>query len=408
MVGAEVGDVKALDANGQFAHPERVAQRAQGLDAAGPAVLAAQAVLIHRQPRVALGQLAQPAHVAAPGDPHLDLRSAPLAQRLGQQAGALLHVGADDDRPRHRRRGGVVLADELLADVGQAALALVVEVKALALGEDPVADLEDLRVGVGALDRDADQVRGADRAAGDLLALEQRADGPQPVAVEGGPFVVMGLCGGGHLGLLVALDLAVAARQEVDDRVDVATVLLAVDVADAGRPAALDVVVEAGVAGAPARLGPLARPVLEQLAQQVERLPHPLGARKRPEVGAVGSVTLAGEVDAGVVLVEADADVGIGLVVAQADVEARPVALDEVLLREQGLGLVCSDEELDALDAAGEALVASGEVRGDPLADRPCLPDVEDLAVLGVEQVDAGRVGQPLPLVGDSLVTAEL
>ena len=193
MIGAEVGDVKALDADRQLAHPERVAQRAQGLDAAGPAMLAAQAVLVQRQPRVALGQLAQAAHVAAAGDPHLDLGAAPLAQRLGQQAGALLHVGADDDRPRHRRRGRVVLADELLADVGEPALALVVEVEALALGEDPVADLEDLRVGVGALDGDADQVGGADRAAGDLLALEQRPDRPQPVAVEGGPLVVVGL-----------------------------------------------------------------------------------------------------------------------------------------------------------------------------------------------------------------------
>ena len=52
--------------------------------------------------------------------------------------------------------------------------------------------------------------------------------------------------------------------------------------------------------------------------------------------------------------------------------------------------------------------VAAGEVRGDALADRPRLADVEDLAVLGVEEVDAGRVGQPVPLVGDALLAAEL
>ena len=95
------------------------------------------------------------------------------------------------------------------------------------------------------------------------------------------------------------------------------------DVADAGRPAALDVVVEAGAAGAPARLGALAGAELEQFAEQVERLAHPLGAREGAEVGAVGAVLLAGEVDPRVVLVEADRDVGVGLVVAQADVEAR-------------------------------------------------------------------------------------
>ncbi len=54
----------------------------------------------------------------------------------------------------------------------------------MALGEHPVADLEDLRVGVLAVDRDADQVGGLERLAGDPLALHQRAHGGQPVAVD--------------------------------------------------------------------------------------------------------------------------------------------------------------------------------------------------------------------------------
>ena len=194
-----------------------------------------------------------------------------------------------------------------------------------------------------------------------------------------------------HLRLLVGLDLAVAAGEEVDDRVDVAPVLVLADVADAGRPAALDVVVEAGAAGAAAGLGSLAGAELEQLAEQVERLPHPLGAGEGAEVGAAGAVLLAGEVDARVVLVEADADVGVGLVVAQADVEARPVALDEALLGEQRLGLVGGDEDVDPVDPRGEAGLAAGEVRGDPLADRARLADVEQLAARVVEEVDAGR-----------------
>ena len=137
------------------------------------------------------------------------------------------------------------------------ALGLVVEVEALALGEDAVADLEDLGVGVGALDRDADQVGGADRAAGDPLALEQRADRLQPVAVQRRALELLAPPAASSIfACSLALDLAVAAGEEVDDRVDVAPVLLAVDVADAGRPAALDVVVEAGAAGAAAGLGP--------------------------------------------------------------------------------------------------------------------------------------------------------
>ncbi len=78
------------------------------------------------------------------------------------------------------------------ATSAELALGLVVEVEALALGEDPVADLEDLGVGVGPLGRDADQVGGADRAAGDALALKQRADRLQAVAVQRGPLEFLG------------------------------------------------------------------------------------------------------------------------------------------------------------------------------------------------------------------------
>ena len=261
------------------------------------------------------------------------------------------------------------------------AFGLVVEVEALPLGEDAVAHLEDLGVGVGPLGGDADQVGGADRAAGDPLALEQRLDRLEAVAVQRRALELPRRGGLLHLRLLVGLDLAVAAGEEIDDRVDVAPVLLLADVADAGRPAALDEVVEAGAAGAAPGLGPLAGAELEELAEQVERLPHPLGAREGAEVGAAGAVLLAGEVDARVVLVEADADVGVGLVVAQADVEARAVALDEALLGEQRLGLIGGDEDVDPLDPRGEPRLAAGEMRSDALADRARLADVEQLLV---------------------------
>ena len=112
---------------------------------------------------------------------------------------------------------------------------------------------------------------------------------------------------------------------------------------------------------------------------------------------------LAGEVDARVLLVEADRDVGIGLVVAEADVEPRPVALDEALLGEQRLGLGRGHQELDrGRPRIGELELAAGEVRGDPLADRARLADVEERAAVVVEQVDARGVGQVAPLLGYS------
>ena len=138
-----------------------------------------------------------------------------------------------------------------------------------------------------------------------------------------------------------------SGREEVDDRVDVLAVLLLRDVADAGRPAALDEVVEARAAGRAARLGAVAGAVLEDLAEQVERLAHALGVRERAEVGAAAAVLLAREVDPREVLVQRDRDVGVRLVVAQPDVEARPVLADEVLLGEQRLGLGLGDDEVD-------------------------------------------------------------
>ena len=179
----------------------------------------------------------------------------------------------------------------------------------MALGEDAVADLEHLRVRLGALDRDGDQVGGVERVGGDAAALHQRADRREPVADDRGALVLLVGRRLGHLALEVALDVAVAAGEEVDDRVDLAPVLLAVDVADAGRRAALDVVVEAGHARAPPRLGPLAGAVLEQPAEQVERLADPLRRRVGAEVDPRRAVALAGEVDARELLVEADRDV---------------------------------------------------------------------------------------------------
>ena len=233
-------------------------------------------------------------------------------------------------------------------------LGLVVEVERLAVAQHAVADLEDLGVGLGALDVDGHRVVGAGALVGHPLALQQRAHGLQPVALERRSLVVLLARVEVHAALEVALDLLVAAAEEGDHAVDAAPVLLLGDVADAGRPAALDVVVQARRAGVAAGLGPLAAAQLEDLAQQVEGSPYALGARVGAEVGAVAAVALAREVDAREVLVEADRDVGVRLVVAQPDVEARLVLLDEGLLGEQRLRLGGDHERLDVVDLVGQ------------------------------------------------------
>ena len=123
MLGPEVGDVEALDADRQPLEAERLLERGERVDALLAAALAAEAVLRERQRRVSLRQLAQPPLAAALGDPHLDGGAAARAERVVEQLRALAHRRADDDEPGHGRRRGVVLGEELLGDLGLVAAA---------------------------------------------------------------------------------------------------------------------------------------------------------------------------------------------------------------------------------------------------------------------------------------------
>ncbi len=85
MLGAEVGDVVALDPDRDLVHAERLRELGERLGPLAAAALTAQLVLGQRQLRVALGELAQPPLVAALGGADLDGGAAALGQRLGEQ-----------------------------------------------------------------------------------------------------------------------------------------------------------------------------------------------------------------------------------------------------------------------------------------------------------------------------------
>ena len=72
MLAADVRDVESLDADRQAVHPERLLEGGHRVHALLPAPLASQPVLGERETCVPLGQLAEPAQVAALGDPYLD------------------------------------------------------------------------------------------------------------------------------------------------------------------------------------------------------------------------------------------------------------------------------------------------------------------------------------------------
>ena len=205
--------------SGSGVEPERLLQPVQRLDALLAPALGLELLAVEREPRVALGQLEDPPLVAALGRADLDARAAPLAERRRQLV-AVLDPRLDDDLRRDRHLVGVVLVDELGGHHALRGLGDVLEVERLAVGEHPVADLEDLGVGVGAVDGHRDGVERPDRLVGDPLALHDRLHRAQPVARQRGVLVVLLLGGELHLGLELALDLAVAPGQEGDDAVD--------------------------------------------------------------------------------------------------------------------------------------------------------------------------------------------
>jgi hypothetical protein len=89
-VGAhEVRDVEALDPQRQHVEPERVLQAVERLDALLALALVLELLLVEGEDRVALGQLEDPALVAALGRAHLHLGPALLAQRRGDDLGVL-------------------------------------------------------------------------------------------------------------------------------------------------------------------------------------------------------------------------------------------------------------------------------------------------------------------------------
>ena len=80
MGGAEVGDVEALDANRKRVHRKRLTKIVERVDALLAAPLSPKLVLLERELRVSLGQLVDPALVAAARMAHLDGAAAPLLE----------------------------------------------------------------------------------------------------------------------------------------------------------------------------------------------------------------------------------------------------------------------------------------------------------------------------------------
>ena len=278
--------------------------------------------------------------------------------------------------------------------------------EAVAVDHLAPAEREDLHRRPRTLGGNADDVDRARLAAVCALTLRELLDREEPVAVARRMLEALLLGRLAHPLLEGAHDRLRVAGEELDHLVDQLAVELRRDVAHARRVTALDVVVEAGNAGVPARLRALAGPELEDAVEHVERLAYLLRVRVRAEVDDSTAVALAGEHDARVLVLDGDGDVRERLVVAQPDVERRPVPLDEVLLEMERLDLAAGDDHLEVGDAADEvrdrrAGVATSllEVRANPRAQRLRLADVQHGAVLVAEEVDPRPGRETLQLV---------
>ena len=272
----------------------------------------------------------------------------------------------------------------------------------------PAPQREDLDGGARALGGDPDHVDRARLAPVRALPLGEVLDREEPVPVAGR--VLEALVRGrlAHPALESPHDRLRVAREELDHLVDQLAVELLRDVADAGRVAALDVVVEARDSGVSPRLRPFAGAELEDAVEHVERLPHLLRVGVGPEVDDAAPVSLAREHDARELVLDGDGDVRERLVVAEADVVRRPVPLDEVLLEVERLDLGAGDDHLEVVDSGDESrdrlagVAASGlEVRAHAWAQRLRLADVEHAALGVAKEVDARLRGQAFQLVAD-------
>ena len=171
------------------------------------------------------------------------------------------------------------------------------------------------------------------------------------------------------------------------------------DIADAGRRTALDLVQQAG----PRAVGIDAVGAGAQQEGLLQRVDGAVHRTRRGEGAIVVALAVARTAMLGELrhrMVAGDEDVGKGLVVAQHHVEARLQLLDEIGFEQQCFGFGTGGDELHVAgerdhgrDAAG--VVAEARVVRHAVPQVACLADIDDVALGVVHAVDAGLAGQP-------------
>ena len=263
----------------------------------------------------------------------------------------------------------------------------------------PAADEEDLDAGVAPVGRTGHDVQVAPLVA-DVLLFLHAAQAGDLVADLGGLLVAQLGRDALHL-FYPGVDHRPAPALEEHHRVvDIDGVFRGAHVADAGRGAALDLVLQAGPGAVPEE-AVLALAHAEQLLQQVQALAHGAAAGVRSEVASLAAPRTPVEREPRKLLVRREVDVGVALVIAQQDVVARPELLDEVVLQQQGLALGVGHRDLDAGDLADQCLRLDAEpglaeVARHALLQVARLADIEHLAARIQHAIDTRPGGEGL------------
>ena len=180
---------------------------------------------------------------------------------------------------------------------------------------------------------------------------------------------------------------------------EIPRVVLLADQTDAGRRAALDLMLHAGPA-AVLEIAVLALAQLKQLVELIQRLAHRACVRIWAEQPPLRRPRPAIERQAREAMLRLEQDVRIALIVAQHDVEAWPMLLDEVVLEHQRFDFGTRDRNLEPRnrphhrDRFCVVRAAALEIASDAPFQVACFADVDDRAG-GVEHaVDARPMRQ--------------
>ncbi len=295
-----------------------------------------------------------------------DRRAPQRAQPPLVQVG-VVGLGGDQHRLRQPQRQGLAVEalDHVADQLARGQVLDLVDDEALAPRDPAPADEEDLDGGLQLVLGQPDHVEVLVALSDHLLALDGLAHALQLVAQASGPFELELRGRRPHLGVEPLDDGVGLAVEEGQQLLGQLLVGLAVDLADAGSRALLDVEEQAGPALALVVLELVVRagPEGEGPQEQVQGLPDGVGVAERPVVAHALALRPAHHHRPRPLVAHGDGQERVALVVHQADVETGPVLLDEVELEHQRFDVVGDLDPLHRLGGGDHLRRARRQVR---------------------------------------------